>query len=114
MNEVEKVKEICKERHIPISQLEKDCGFANGYIRRLRKGTFPSVRLLIIAKYLNVPLSELSSVAAQNQIDYIVKQDNGSELLIEKEITDVLNGPYKDRLLAYTKKLLELQKMDEE
>lgn len=59
MNSVELVKKICKERKIPISRLEKDCGFSNGYIRKLREGKFPSDRLLIIAKYLDLPINYL-------------------------------------------------------
>lgn len=31
MNSVEKVKAICKERKIPISKMERDLGYANGY-----------------------------------------------------------------------------------
>ena len=54
MNSVERVKAICKERKIPISKLEKDLGFSNGYIGQLRKGTFPADRLALIAKFLNV------------------------------------------------------------
>ena len=61
MNSVERVKAICKERHIPIYKLEKDCGFANGYIGQLRKGTFPSDRLYIIAEYLGVSPEYLNS-----------------------------------------------------
>lgn len=57
MNMVEKVKEICKERKIAISKLEKDCGFANGYIRNLRGEKLPADRLDIVEKYLNVPHS---------------------------------------------------------
>lgn len=59
MNSVELVRNICKERKIPISRLEKDCGFSNGYIRKLKEGKFPSDRLLKIAEYLDVPLSYL-------------------------------------------------------
>lgn len=59
MDSVELVKEICKERKIPISRLEKDCGFSNGYIRKLQEGKFPSDRLAIIAKYLNLSVSYL-------------------------------------------------------
>lgn len=33
MNAVDKVKTICKERGIPISRLERNCGFSNGYVR---------------------------------------------------------------------------------
>lgn len=54
MNSVERVKELCKERKIPISKLEKDLGFSNGYIGQLRKGVFPSDRLILIADYLKV------------------------------------------------------------
>lgn len=45
MTSVEIVKNICKERKIPISKLEKDLGFSNGYISQLKKGVFPADRL---------------------------------------------------------------------
>ncbi len=54
MNSVERVKALCKERKIPISKLEKDLGFANGYIGQLKKGSFPDERLMRIADYFNV------------------------------------------------------------
>lgn len=54
MNSVEKVKALCKEKKIPISKLERDLGFGNGYIGQLRKGTFPDDRLLAISNYLGV------------------------------------------------------------
>lgn len=54
MNCVERVKTICKERKIPISKLERDLGFSNGYIGQLRKGVFPADRLAKIASYLEV------------------------------------------------------------
>ena len=59
MNAVERVKAICKERKIPISKLESDCGFSNGYIGQLRKGVFPDDRILKIAEYLNVSVDYL-------------------------------------------------------
>ena len=54
MNTVERIKEICKNKKIPISRLEKDCGFANGYISQLKKGSLPDDRLRIVSEYLNV------------------------------------------------------------
>ena len=54
MNSVERVKAICKERKIPISKLESDLKFGNGYIGQLRKGVFPADRLAKIADYLGV------------------------------------------------------------
>ena len=56
MNSVDKVKELCKEKKIAISRLEKDLGFSNGYIRGLREGKFPSDRLKAIAEYLGVSI----------------------------------------------------------
>ncbi len=114
MNEVEKVKQLCKERKVPISKLEKECGFANGYIGQLKKGVFPSDRLIKIANYLDVPLSDLSATAAQSHVDYIAKAPDGTEILIETEIKDALTGPFRDRLLAYARKINELQKLEEE
>lgn len=61
MNSVSRVKAICKERKIPIYKLEKDLGFANGYIGQLKKGTFPDERLALIAEYLNVSIEYLAT-----------------------------------------------------
>lgn len=59
MNTVEAVKAICKERKIPISRLERDLGYGNGYISQLKKGVLPDDRLNEIADYLNVSPSYL-------------------------------------------------------
>lgn len=62
MNTVEKIKLICSQRKIAISRLERECGFANGYIRSLRSGVIPSDRLQIVADYLDVPVTYLLDV----------------------------------------------------
>ena len=61
MNTVERVKQICKERGIAISKLERECGFANAYIMNLRAGKMPADRLQKIADYLNVSTKYLLS-----------------------------------------------------
>lgn len=66
MNTVEKIKSLCKSRKIPISRLEKECGFGNGYISQLRKGTVPSDRLLKIAAFLDIPVNDLLDDVYQN------------------------------------------------
>ena len=60
MNSVARVKALCKNKKIPISKLERELGFANGYIGQLKKGSFPDDRLIKIAAYLDVPLSDLT------------------------------------------------------
>lgn len=81
MNSVELVKKICKERGIAISRLERDCGFSNGYIRKLKEGKFPSDRLQIIANYLNV------------SVDYLLNGDEVVKMRQDKEY-------YEDAQLA--------------
>ena len=61
MDSVELVKNICKERKIPISRLEKECGFSNGYIRKLKEGKFPTDRIQNISDYLGISLEYLTT-----------------------------------------------------
>lgn len=78
MNSVERVKQICKERKIPISKMEKDLGYSNGYIGQLRKGVFPSDRLQKITDYLGVT------------IDYLMTGNNHEEVTApESELSNV-------------------------
>ena len=74
MDSVELVKQICKDRKIPISRLEKDCGFANGYIKKLKEGKFPSDRLLTIANYLNLSTEYL--LTGNNEDSSLTAKDN--------------------------------------
>jgi transcriptional regulator with XRE-family HTH domain len=53
-NSVELVREICRERKIPVSKLEQDCGFSNGYLNPKKLTKIPYDRALIIAEYLGV------------------------------------------------------------
>lgn len=99
MNAVERVKMICKERKIPISKLESDCGFANGYIGQLRKGVFPDDRILKISEYLNVSVDYLMT---GKDVGIIVeKADKDSELLF-----------MENRIKEYALKLSKLSEED--
>lgn len=53
-NGVEYVRAICQERKIPISTLEKDCGFSNGYLNPKKLQKIPYDRAIKIAEYLNL------------------------------------------------------------
>lgn len=82
MNDVEKVKQICKERKIAISKLEKDLGFANGYVGQLKKGYFPSDRAKKISIYLGIELTGSSSEEIVYNSEDIVKDKSERELLL--------------------------------
>lgn len=101
MNAVERVKSICKERKIAISKLESDCGFSNGYIGQLRKGTFPNDRLITISEYLSV------------SVDYLMTGKE-PEFSIEMAKTDVALSNMNERLKLYALKLADLPKDKQE
>ena len=73
MTTVQLVKDICKTRGIPISKLEKSCGFANGYISQLKKGDIPSNRLVKISEYLDLPLSYFLELSKLNDEDSMIE-----------------------------------------
>ena len=98
MNSVEKVKALCKERKIPISRLEKELGYANGYIGQLRKGTFPNDRLVEIANYLNVPTAYLTGEEQKNK----PATPEGSELTeMQRKAVDMILNMTDDQLKAF-------------
>lgn len=61
MDQVALVKSLCEQQGISMAKLERDCGFANGYIRALKKGTLPTDRAKTIADYFGVSLDYLST-----------------------------------------------------
>lgn len=71
MNSVERVKLICKSRNIPISKLERELGFSNGYIGQLKKGVFPDDRLRKIANYLELSPEYISTGEENNEKYYL-------------------------------------------
>ena len=98
MNSVEKVKALCKKRKIAISRLEKDLGYSNGYIGQLRKGVFPSDRLVQIADYLNVPIDYLMNAEPQKKNELTAKDDAEKQLLSSFR---KLNGTGKGKVVDY-------------
>lgn len=59
MSDVERIRELCKLRRIPIAQLEKDLGFGNGFLNPKKIRNVSSERLVIIADYLGLSVDEL-------------------------------------------------------
>lgn len=53
---VELIRSICKQRKIPIAKLEKDCGFANGYLNPKKISRLPYDRAVTIGEYLGIPV----------------------------------------------------------
>lgn len=58
-NSVQYVREICQQKGIPISQLEKECGFSNGYLNPKKMTKIPYDRAQKISRYLNIPVETI-------------------------------------------------------
>jgi hypothetical protein len=59
MNIAEIIKEECKKQKVPVSRLEKELGFCNGYVRGLKE-KIPVDRAQKIADYLHIPIMRLN------------------------------------------------------
>ena len=90
MNSVERVKKLCKEQRLPISKLEKDLGYSNGYIGQLRKGTFPADRLKEIAEYLSVSIEYLMTGE---------EKDEGEDYYLNEETRDMAQKIFEHKEL---------------
>ena len=119
MNSVERVKTICKDRKIPISKLERDLGYSNGYIGQLRKGTFPNDRLKEIAEYLEVSIDYLMTgkEKAGGETYYINDETReiAQEIFEKKELRmlfDVTRKSTPQRLMAYYNMIKELESQE--
>ena len=53
-NSIEFVRSLCRERKIPISKIEKDLGYGNGYFNVKKQTKLPYNRAVEIAEYLSV------------------------------------------------------------
>jgi hypothetical protein len=56
-NSIEYIRNVCRQRKIPISQLEKDCGFGNGYLNPKKQKKLPYDRAVAAANYLDIPVN---------------------------------------------------------
>lgn len=119
MNSVERVKTICKDRKIPISKLERDLGYSNGYIGQLRKGTFPNDRLKEIAEYLEVSIDYLMTGKEKEGGETYYLNDETKEIaqeIFEKKelrmLFDVTRKSTPQRLMAYYNMIKELESQE--
>lgn len=81
-NAVEYVRGVCRQRNIPIAQLEKDCGFANGYLNPKKLSKIPYERAKKIADYLNLSLEYIMNGAD-------TKEKEETSVLTEKDRRDI-------------------------
>lgn len=64
-NIVQHIVDICKERGIPVSRLEKDLGYGNGYLNPKKVSDMKMSRLLDILNYLRISPEEFFDIEAR-------------------------------------------------
>ena len=68
-NYIEKIRQLCKDRGIAISTLEKDLGFGNGYLNSKKVATIKTDRLLKILDYIGISPLEFHNYLYGNSAD---------------------------------------------
>lgn len=61
-NIVEKIVEVCREKNIPVSKLEKDLGYGNGYLNPKKVSDMKVSRLFEILDYLEISYFEFANI----------------------------------------------------
>lgn len=57
----ERIKLLCKEKGVSLSQVERDCGFARGYLSKVNETTPSGKKMHILADYFGISLDALMS-----------------------------------------------------
>lgn len=74
-NSVQYVRDLCKKRKIAISQLEKDCGFANGYLNPKKMSKISYDRAVAIAEYLGISAEEILNGPGKEKTPALTRKD---------------------------------------
>lgn len=92
MSKYERIKELCKDRGVTITGLEKELGFARGSLSKIDKNKPSYERLEKLANYFGVPIeyfSEEVPISGQDEHYYLDEET--------REIVDLMhkNPDYK-------------------
>lgn len=101
MTDIERVRELCKSKGVPVSALEKALGFSNGYLNPKKAKTISYTRLMQIAAYFNVPISDLmvgTRVSGDVETKKAPTPEGERESSFAYEVTQFLLSLPKDRL----------------
>ena len=104
-NSVEYVRMICRQRGIPVSALEKDCGFSNGYLNPKKLARLPYDRAVVIAGYLGLSPQQILTGDPKSETGKAAVSDEDIKFALfggDGEITDAMYDEVK-RFAAFIK-----------
>lgn len=91
-NSVQYVRDLCKAKKVAVSQLEKECGFSNGYLNPKKMETIPYARAVTIAGYLGVPVKDI--LEGPETKNAPTRSDERKDVLDEVDVA--FYGEYKE------------------
>ena len=98
MSVKDRIKELCKKNKISVNRLEKELGFATGYISKLDKSTPNTKKIQIIADYFDVSLDYL--MTGEEKINAFKTGQEHAELL---RMYEMLNNEEKEQVVNMIK-----------
>ena len=105
-NAVSFVRELCKERGIPIATVEKACGFGNGYLNPKKISTLSYERAVVLANYLNLT-AEYLLTGEEEQKERPAQESGPNKDMLLRWIDEMSREELIETLQAVTKKLSE-------
>lgn len=107
---VDVVFSLCEGRGIPISRLERECGFSNSYLKHIKGGNIPFDRLKLISNYLGVDIDVLmhGGVVDDSMRKMPVYDAKTFDII---EYFSKLNDSQKELILSMAKELSEANKL---
>lgn len=61
MASVDRILKLCTEKGVSVARCERECGFSNGYLRKMQGKDVPAGKLQAVAEYFGVSLSFLAT-----------------------------------------------------
>lgn len=110
-NSVQFVRDVCQQRKIPVSALEKACGFANGYLNPKKMTRISYDRAVLIGKYLDIPVTKILTGAEE-----AASPETPARPVTDEDIKFALfggNGEITDAMYEEVKKFAAFVKLRE-
>lgn len=108
MSTKDRIKELCKNNGISANKLEKNLGFAAGYISKLDKSTPNAKNIKMIADYFNVSVDYLMT---GKDMEFTVETIDSTQELSEEEYKNACIELFYDDVFGKGKFRMEISKI---
>lgn len=106
-NSVQYVRDVCSEKKIAVSKLERELGFSNGYLNPKKMSAIPYERAVVIANYLNIPVVDIFGGENENPLE-APKRSEGEEKVLS--LFNNIPEELRDEAIRYWEFLAEKAK----